>query len=743
MASKIKTVVRFVRDANRIDDGTTQIIYLSDMLYQSTLFAFTGFFVGTALTWYINPSFLPTPPATEFVDREYLTHLKYWFQIRVHDFIPFFFKQETARYFEYLNTVQYYKMDYTLYSRVFFGYFLGAMGIIKGILNVIDNPIKTQIEVHKKGLQLWEFDEAEEKLLPIVEEQNKKYGKFSKISNNVFMSNKRFYSHTILIGASGTGKSQYLATQIRAAQEAGLKVVILDPKYEFTSAYYKGDGTDAILDPTDSRSYVWDFAYDNKKIGLIKKFFAALIVEGKDPMWSNSARSVGVGLFVYLLQTFIDEKGNPNYNWQDMKDVSLCNDEELLYIMENYYPEALDFVGSLNKETGQIEKGKTAEGIMINFKAFLDPVISLARFWHETPENPRNKISLYKFMTDPDYPIKTLYIKPNDSESAMSNGVIRAMLTYMISLLDSPAIPNGNKPTGAFFLDEFQAPGKLANESGQPIIDKLFDRGRSKWWGGVIATQNLVQVRKIYSQEDIDSLRETSSNLIVTGVPLGDTANKLCELMGEEVIDKLHTSLNKNNGSTSVGLNYQEHNRKSVFPSELSSKLEISDTHIRFLGIFRGIKDVYILEKPFEHIPENVPHWIEQPQLESSINKNSRFKKTITAQMNGGQTIENITLEKKAEITMEQQQDILEESLLNEVWVDTGQHMEEMSEEERKFHEENVGEEYTKEVFIESLTDTHGASLALDVLDKIRDIKSNPQKNTLLQRYQEYKNKNI
>ncbi|SDK23338.1 Type IV secretion-system coupling protein DNA-binding domain-containing protein [Methylophilus rhizosphaerae] len=741
MANNIKTVVRFIRDTSRIDDGNTQVIYLSDMLYQSTLFAFSGFFIATAITWYINPSFFPTPPATEFVDRQYLTHLTYWFKIRVHDFIPFFYKQEVARYFEYLNTLQYYKMDYTLYSRVLFGYFVGAIGIVKGVFNVINNPIKSQVEVHKSGLQLWELDEAEEKLFPIMEKQTIKHGKFSKISNTVYMSIKRFFTHTILIGASGTGKSQFLSTQIRAAQDMGLKVVVLDPKYEFTSAYYKGDGTDAILDPTDSRSYVWDFPEDNKQLGLIKKFFAALIAEGKDPMWSNSARAVGVGLFVYLMQTFKDDNGKSNYDWSDMKDVCLCNDEELLYIMENYYPEALDFVGSLNKETGAIEKGKTAEGIMINFKAFLDPVISLARFWYETPENPRKKISLYKFMTDPDYPIKTIYLKPNDSEGAMSSGLIRAMLTYMISLLDSPSIPNSITPRGAFFLDEFHAPGKLVNETGQPIIDKLFDRGRSKGWAGVIATQNLIQAKKIYTQDDIDSWRETSSNLIVTGVPIGDTASKLCELMGDELIDKLHTSLNKSNGSTSIGLNYQEHSRKTIFPSELSAKLEISDTHIRYLGIFRGIKDVYILEKPFENIEEVVPHWMEQPQLGSSINKNSRFKKVITSHINDGQTSTQIKLDKVDDKVMEKQPETFEEDLTNEVWVDTGQHMEEMSEEERKFNEENVIDEASKEVFIESLTDTHSASLVIDMLDKIKDKQLNPHSNSFLQRYQERINK--
>lgn len=737
MASKKKTLWRSRFDGVKIYDANTQIIYFEDMAIQSLGLGLIGFVSATGLSWAINPGFYPIPPATEFVDRQYITHLTYWWQIRVHDVLPFLYKQEVSRYFEYLNTLQHYKMDYTLYPRVFFGYFVGAMGMIKGVLNVLDNPIKSQVEVHKSGLQLWELDEAEEKLYPIMEKQTIKHGKFSKISNTVYMSIKRFFTHTILIGASGTGKSQYLATQIMAAKEQGLKVVILDPKYEFTSAYYKGDGTDAIIDPTDLRSYIWDFAKDNKQLGLIKKFFAALIAEGKDPMWSNSARSVGVGLFAYLMQTFLDENGNPNYNWSDMKDVSLCTDEELLFIMENYYPEALDFVGSLNKETGQIEKGKTAEGIMINFKAFLDPIISLARFWNETPENPRKKISLYKFMTDPDYPIKTIYLKPNDSEGAMSSGLIRAMLTYMISLLDSPSIPNSDKPRGAFFLDEFHAPGKLVNELNEPIIDKLFDRGRSKGWAGVIATQNLLQAKKIYTQDDVDSWRETSSNLIVTGVPVGDTASKLCELMGEELIDKLHTSLNSSNGSISVGSNYQEHSRKAIFPSELSAKLEISDTHIRYLALFRGIRDAYILEKPFEDIPQLVPHWIEQPQLKSSIDRNSRFKKVITAEMNGGQDIQQVNLEKNEDIPIEEHYEMFEDDITNEVWVDTGQHMEEMSEEEIKFNEENLIDEMNKEVFIESLTDTHASSLVLDMLDKIKEKKANPESNSSLQRYLE------
>ena len=720
-----------------LHDGNKRIIYFEDFAVASIGLGLIGFVAATSVSWLINLPILPRPPATEYVNQSYLTHLGYWSKSFINNISPTRFEHEAWVYYRYLETLQHYQLDYTIATRFWFGLLAGAIGFIKGLKLVWQNPIQQQIEVHMQGLQVHEFKVAETKLLAHFKNELKKYGAFTRISDNVDLSMKRVFSHHLIFGASGTGKSQYMASAIKSAIDKKLKVVVLDPKYEFTKAYYKKDGTCAILDPTDARSHVWDIARDLYSIGLIKKLAAAIIPsKGNDPMWSNAARAIFVGMIVYLRANFKDVKGVPNYNWQDIADILVSSPEELIHIMQNYYPEALKLVGELNVETNQVQSNATTAGIMINLLSFMGGLRDLARFWYVDADKPQKKISLYRFMTDSHYKIKTIFIKPNDTEGEMSTGIIRAILVYSISLLDSPKIPDSNTPRGMFFLDEFQAPGKLETETGQPVIDKLVDRGRSKQFGCYLASQAVLQLYKVYTKEDVDSWRETTSNFILTGAPLGETANKVCEFLGEQFVDKLHVSMSYGNGGApSANRNYQEHSKKAMLPSQLTSKLEISDTHIRYLALFRGIPDAYILEKPFVNIPEIHPIWVERPQLETTVNLNSRVKSLLTTQMAGGQTIANETT--APEVAKNLVEEFDEESGEIGMWVDTGQHMDEMSKEEREFTEEDedVAGEVIKGMVTEPMIDSHGISTILDLLVKITEKTNNPQSNKTLQKY--------
>ncbi|MER3447399.1 MAG: hypothetical protein C4294_18500 [Nitrospiraceae bacterium] len=715
-------------------DGTKRVLYYEDVAVVTASFSIAAFVLATGASWFINiDGVLPRPPACDspLINNGFLTHLGYWSKAVVHKVLPFAFAESVSAYHRYIELLDQKNLLFCLAIRFYAGMIAGAFGAWKGFSYAIRKPVETEITHHKRGMQVYKGTEAENMLRPLMKDEIDQSGKFAQMSTKLDYSTFRLIRHHIIFGASGTGKSQYMYSSIVEAINTGLKSFILDPKFEFTGALYKGDGTNAILDATDKRSFVWDIAYDLKSIGLMKKFAAAIIPKGGDnPMWSNAARSVFVGMLVYLKQNFKDENGKPNYTWSDISDMVTLPANELVHIMQNYYPEALSLIGEIDHASGNVTTNVTTAGIMINLLSFMGGIRDLSRFWYDS-DAP--KLSLFNFMTQPDHPIKTLFVKPNDVEAEMSTGLVRAMLIYSISLLDSPNIPNSKTVRGAFFLDEFHAPGKLLNEVDQPVIDKLIDRGRSKGWGAFLATQNIIQLYKIYSKDDVNSWKETTSTFILTGAPLGVTATEICEFLGEQFIDKLHTSMTRQPDGANTTTNYQEHNRKVLLPSELSSELNPTKTGIRLLALLRGMPDVYILDKPYVDIAENAPHWIEREQLDTAVNPNSRARALIGQQMRG--IVEAVATESEQQANpVLSAADLLEQQLIdaNPVFEDYGQYADPQSPEEiahisqqskiyniTEGEEDSITQDLLKDHGLETMTDSHALGMVLNVAEAL------------------------
>ncbi|MFM0417518.1 type IV secretion system DNA-binding domain-containing protein [Paraburkholderia aromaticivorans] len=614
----------------KLVSGTKWIRYYEDVGFYAGSFAIAGFYATAAASWLINIQFLPRPPSSDFIG-----HMGYWLAEGVHKLtFGLAFRSQARIYDAYINWLNAQGMSYIIGFRMFLASIgslaAGTYGYIKGYRNI--KPVPAKVEEHERGAQLLEGDAAEQALGPILEEEIERTGKFAQISENLSYSEFRRRTHTIVIGITGSGKSQALFPHIKLAVEDGaMKNIILDPKSEFFRALYKDDGTMALLDPTDMRSHQWDYPRDLRNLSLVRAFVRNIIPsDGKDPMWSNAATEVFTGMIVYLMIKF------PNtFNAVDIADITYADPDELVHILKTAYPDALPLIGQLDKDTGEVTTNSTSFGIDVNLKSFLAGVRDLARYWH----NPNSyKFSMFEFMTNPDYPIKTVFIRPNQAEELMVSALNKTILGYAMSLIDSNYIGESDVPVGNLFLDEFHSVGKLMTPSGDPIIDKVIDRGRSKAWGVFIAVQNLTQLIKRYSKDDIDAWREATANLIVTGVARGRTAVDLSEVIGEANIDKLHTSLSKQNDGTSSSENWQEHNKKVVIPAELTAKLGAKKDHVAFMGLFSGTEDVYILKKPYIKIPKIHAQWEPVEARFLAYNPESRVLKLIREEMKRGIT---------------------------------------------------------------------------------------------------------
>ena len=290
----------------------------------------------------------------------------------------------------------------------------------------------------------------------------------------------------------------------------------------------------------------------------------------------------------------------------------------------------MSLVAEIDEETGEISTNVTTSGIMINLLSFMGGIRDLSRFWYG---NDLKKISLYEYMTNDDYPIKTIFAKPNDTEGEMSNGLLRAALVYCMALIDSPSLSESKVPKIGFYLDEIHSVGKLENEIGQPLISRAFDRGRSKGISMNITCQSLNQLIELYNENTVVGWREASSNFYLTGTSLGKTADTLAGSLGDRAINKTSTGYSSSDSGASSNVQTQTHMDKIMFSSEFSSELVLTETGIKFYYQGRGLPNVYIVDKTFIEIPDHEPHWIEREQKHTAMNLKSRVMDMIDDSM--------------------------------------------------------------------------------------------------------------
>ncbi|MBY4717585.1 type IV secretion system DNA-binding domain-containing protein [Ralstonia mannitolilytica] len=637
--------------------GNVKIVYNDDVWLSGLFFAFLAFNLATILLWQINiryflrpanPNFIGSMP--DFINSDPITHIKYWWTLVINK-LPFHLFQQSADTYRAMG----YWMDqngllYTIIVRWLIAVFCSAIGGWWGAMLVIKNPVPGKIEKSVRGSKIFTGAEAVTQWAKQQKDELEDFGSFVEITKGVHWSYSKFATHCIGIGASGSGKSQFLNPIVKSAlklsedENIKFKAVLLDPKYEFTQAYYDPSNPHhAILDPTDERSHVWDFERDINTISKMRRFANSFIPagEGDQAMWSNAARLLFIGCQVFLAKNFKD------YTAKDLSELfGQLTLKELHFIMKNYYPPALDAVGQAD-EAGNVEDSTTAFGVRLNLKGYIDGLIDLGRYWYK-PE--QKKISLFEFMTNPDYEIRVLFIKPNDDERLLSSGVIRSALNFMISLLDTPAITDTRQPRGVFIMDEFQAPGKLTDEEGKPTINKLLDRGRSKGWGSFLFVQELLQLYNTYSENEVEQWRMVASTFVLTGTPPGKTAQMTSDMVGKEYFDKQHGEPEWDpNTKTWKRPQVQEHERPVILPTEIASYLKpvkrimkdefdekgnpIKRKFVRSLVLTRGLDGGFVFEIPIEPLPKNQDAFIQQIENVELINPDSRSINLVKEQM--------------------------------------------------------------------------------------------------------------
>ncbi|WP_374553412.1 type IV secretory system conjugative DNA transfer family protein [Aquitalea pelogenes] len=712
-----------------LPDGSKLVVYIDDVIYYTAGMGIATFFGITALLWMIDVPIFPRPiPWIEGgITGNYFQHLYNWFDVALHWAMPERYNYTIPNYLIYLDKLK--TQAGTNYSNavviraiisLVVGVVVAPWASYKGFKAGMNQKVNPEQIIHRRGAKVHQLAEAERILGEAIERRSSKHGeyaKFARISHHLSYGENDRRTHTLIFGTTGSGKSQWLESHIRASMANCMRTVILDPKREFANAFFDPNNpAHALIDFTDMLSSVPDIFNDIDGPGLLSAVVSGLIPpdgSGNGSMWTDAAQAVARGLIVYLQEAFRRPDGKTDAGFVDMAQLLLASNKDIAYAIFEVYPEARRLVGELN-EDGSLEQNVTTAGIMINMFAKSEMFNGVAKYLAKNT-NAR-KISLERFMTDPDYEVKVLFLYPNAEVETISKPFISLILSYLITFIDSPRkLSDAKKPVGTFIMDEAHQPGKLVNQNNMPIFDKLIDRGRSSGWAGYIAVQDINQLWKHYTKEDVNGWLGTTCNFVCCGAT-GETLQTICDRLGDRDVDKWHESISYQADGVNKSGNWQTHTEKVVIPAQLTAMMERNEkVGIRYFYKPSWHPDAFILEKPWAELKErsdNHPIFI-RPSNIFKYDEKSRIALKL-AEMNA-------TREKKI---LEQQEKLAEQKIAElkknngEVAVVTNID-EEPSDEDLEVFEFNKNNELNKKIY--NLMDVDDADdVCVDVLkDKV------------------------
>lgn len=371
--------------------------------------------------------------------------------------------------------------------------------------------------------------------------------------------------HVLVVGGVGSGKSTAIKPLIDKVVASREPMILFDPKGEFTSGF----GKPVLIAPWDKRSCSWDVAKDMRNIGDMRRFAAAMIREGTDPMWANASRQILVGFMIYLKRT----RGS-RWGWSELADLVAMPQGNLLPLMAKYHPEAIRAV-----ERASV----TTHGILINLSSFCASIFDLAEAWGDVPENRR--ISFVEWTRGKArYP--QVILQGHGAYAELTKGYVEGIVGVIAALINSVEMEDDPNRKLWFIADEFGQMGKIP-------IRPLFEVGRSRGVRCVVACQDLAQLEEVHGALMVKALVSMSGTVLVGQMMQGETAEQMAKALGTREVERPNVSSSyagtggSSNRSTTVSFARDE---IAIYkPSELASRLGLTpdDKGVK-LALFTG-----------------------------------------------------------------------------------------------------------------------------------------------------------
>ena len=118
--------------------------------------------------------------------------------------------------------------------------------------------------------------------------------KLGPLAPGFLIPQKLLSSHILLMGDTGSGKSNAIRQILRQVEDRGETAIVYDPAGEFVQEFYKPERGDLVLNPLDARCPSWDLHGELDGRGVEDAIAAAMIPEkqGENVFFTDAPRRV-------------------------------------------------------------------------------------------------------------------------------------------------------------------------------------------------------------------------------------------------------------------------------------------------------------------------------------------------------------------------------------------------------------------------------------------------------------------
>ena len=354
-------------------------------------------------------------------------------------------------------------------------------------------------------------EEMKERLCPVILKETIETSGVPLLYEEDTMYIDKFRSHTLLIGSTGSGKSQTTILPImNLSMKAQESFFVIDPKGEFyqrlgTELEQEGYQT-TILDldntslgnnwnPLALPYEIYQEGNKDKAQDMIEEIGYYLFADGNDktsdPFWINTTTDYFTGLTLYLFETA--KKEEINLNNVAILSNSLTKEQEGISFMEKLNPHSTIYANL----AATLKAPKDTKGSILSvFQQKIKPFISR--------ENLSNLLSTTDTSFEDILNNKSaIFIIASDITEVTK----RLIPLYISQLIESKNIYKNDKPFN-MLLDEFGIMLKMKN------IANLLIQARSSRIQITAVIQNYMQLVNVYGKEEAELLKLGFTNII-------------------------------------------------------------------------------------------------------------------------------------------------------------------------------------------------------------------------------------
>ena len=374
--------------------------------------------------------------------------------------------------------------------------------------------------LHIRGPVLVEGKSAVEAFKKTFKPEYKFSGNGLTIFPNLVLPKQRENQNMLILGAVGSGKTQFLLPLIKQVVDSpAKKSIIFDFKGDFTE-HFLNEKSVKLIAPWDNRGLCWDIQADIRTVEEAQLFAEALIPEAQgnsDPMWINGSRTILAGCVVAAIKT------KPNdWNWRTLAEFIQSDLDTLHKLLQKYYPQAASLAD---------KSSKTSTSFIMTLQSYCQPIFNFAAFTTKTTV----RFSVKDWVQNDQSEIRHLIVQYSTQYAPLGKASVELTLyfatRYLLSLPDNP------QRELFFFLDE-------CAHLNFKKLPELLSTGRSKGAKVFLGVQDLGLLTTRFTENEVNAMASMIGTLVVFRMSaLGGSAHKVSDGLGKRLVERRDISL--------------------------------------------------------------------------------------------------------------------------------------------------------------------------------------------------------